>query len=76
MKLPSNLSDSGICSDCGVGPLDLCDSCGEAYDRHVNYVCGRAMARARLRTAPVRALIWFVRGLVRLLEAVSGRKGS
>lgn len=74
--LPENISEAGNCSECGVGPLELCPPCGEAYDRHVDRICGKAMVRARWKTLPVRLLIGVVRGLRRLFEALSGRRGS
>lgn len=75
MKLPKHLSKNGVCSECGVGFLELCPPCEDAYLEYLVDDTARRR-RPKLRTVPVRIAIWVVRGLRRLFEALSGRRGS
>jgi hypothetical protein len=63
------LTEGGGCSECGVGPLELCPPCDEEACRRKN-----AVATPRRAVWPLWAIkvaIWAVRGLRRILE---GRK--
>lgn len=75
MKRLPNLTRDGGCSVCGVGPLELCPACEDAQFKRLLDAAYRRGRRRALLSPFLSVAIALVRGLRRVIRALSGRKG-